>query len=155
MVGIEITNRISGALKELYDCQGFKIEYAEAWTSERGYRVGKDTISRALNGRLKRTHKRIAKGLAEFIEFETGGSVSVSNLLSEPSSLREKDISGSDYSGRDVSNFDFSGANLEDANFDNADISHSKFCGANLRGANLTRSSGYGTDFTGQTFLER
>ena len=35
MPGALVTSRLSNALKELYDTQGFKLEYSEAWITEK------------------------------------------------------------------------------------------------------------------------
>ncbi len=119
MPGALVTSRLSNALKELYDTQGFKLEYTEAWTKQNGHRISRDTISQAIRGNIRRMKDSTALSLAEFIEYETKGNVPARSLLNghqngyHGKDLRGADLSGEDLSGWDLTGMDLSGANLE------------------------------------------
>ena len=137
MVGEIVTQRITSALKDLYKNQGFKLEYVEAWTKQHGYPVGRQAVSRALNGKVRRMREETAKGLAQLIEEETAGKISASELLSPRSTSYRQDlkgatIEGENWSKMDLSGADFSGATLDGVDFSQANLQSTRFQGATL-----------------------
>ena len=151
MVGADVSKRIALALQALHLDPGFKIEYAEAWTKRYAHKVGKSTVSRYLNGNgdCKRMHKKTARALAEFIEFETNGRLVASDLMCRFPVYYGQDLAGQDFSGQDLSEWDFTSTNLQDADLSGCTLDRTRFIDANLKGANFTRTSGSLTDLTG------
>ena len=148
MVGINVSRRIAQALQDLYAGPGFKIQYAEAWTGERGHQVGKSTIARVINGEINRLRKGTAHALAEFIEELTEGRTSAAWLLSEPQKdFRDADLRGVDLSGEDLSGADLLKADLRGADLSGANLHGACLALANLEGANLCGAQGFNADF--------
>lgn len=83
MAGRVVTERICEHLKQLKRKTEFKLEYVEAWTEARGHKVSRQTVSRALNGKVKHLRNDSAEMLATFVEAMTDGAVVATTLLEE------------------------------------------------------------------------
>jgi hypothetical protein len=157
MVGSPTAKRIASELTNLYHTRGFKLEYAEAWTSENSNRVGRDTVSRAVNGRVRNMQSRTAVGLAQFIEHESRGSVRASSLLNAVpqdltrSSFRRQVVADRDFSGASLTEADFERATIRNCNFKGASANGAAFRGATLSGCTFDHASLVGADFSNST----
>lgn len=148
MLGTNVSRRVTRALRDVYDGPGFKIQYAEAWTRERGNPVSKSTIARVINGEIKRLRRKTAYALAEFVEELTEGRTSAARLLSESSQdLRDANLRGADLSGEDFSGADLLKADLREADLSGADLNGACLAFADLEGANLSGVQGINADF--------
>ncbi len=152
MTGVFVARRISNTLKSLYKTQGFKLEYVEAWTSQHGHKVSRDTVSRAINDKVNRMRNGTASVLAEFIENETDGEITAESLVNHSRKQRvflNGELKGADLSGEDLSNWCLFGADLRGANLSGANLRHSQLCQANLRDADLSGAVLERTDLCG------
>ena len=152
MTGVFVARRISNTLKSLYKTQGFKLEYVEAWTSQHGHKVSRDTVSRAINDKINRMRNGTASVLAEFIENETDGEITAESLVNhngKPKVLTNGNYRGADLSGEDLSDWCLFGADLQRANLSGANLKQTKLCRANLRDADLSGTMLDHTDLCG------
>jgi uncharacterized protein YjbI with pentapeptide repeats len=149
MAGDRATARICRELSSLYRETGFKLEWAEAWTREHGHKVSRDTFSRAIRHRIGRMRDDTAQQIAEFIECETDGAITVGQLIQcHPGggAMRKADLRGARFSGEDWSRRDLSGADLREAvlegmNLDGAELARAKLQRATLASCSFQRTS--------------
>ncbi len=82
MASQRTTHIICQHLRQLWnDGPGLTLEYTERWTARQGQRLSRQSISRALNGRVTRMRDATAAQLAKFIECHTRGVISSEFLL--------------------------------------------------------------------------
>ena len=151
MVSEVVATRISKHLKQLYSKSKngkngwLKLQVIEAETG-----VSRQTVSRILNGKANRLYYRTAVNLANYIEKETDGEVSVAYLLYESNkNYAGADLRGMDFSGEDLTHVNFAQTDLTGANFEGAKLDYSDFTAARLKDVNFNRVTGTGTNFIG------
>ena len=136
--------------------QQLTLESIELETS-----VSRQTLSRAINGKIVSVKESTARRLTEFIELESHGKITAKSLLEDPvpiffpySNMKGADLSGEDLSHHILIGGNLTGANLSGAKLDGAQLARCELRDAILDGAEGTHVDLIGANLDGASLVE-